>query len=91
MPVTDAIKLWTTCASSIRAQVSDAVWQTTFVGAHTLQIDNGTLVIAVPSLLVKERIEGRYLWMVRDAMADAGAPELDLRLLVDTPTPVEDD
>ena len=91
MPVTDAIELWTTCASSIRAQVSDAVWQTTFVGAHTLQIDNGTLVIAVPSLLVKERIEGRYLWMVRDAMADAGAPELDLRLLVDTPTPVEDD
>jgi len=91
MPVTDAVELWTTCASSVRAQVSDAVWQTTFVGARTLQIDNGTLVIAVPSLLVKERIEGRYLWMVRDAMADAGASELDLRLIVDAPTAAEDD
>ncbi len=91
MPVTDAVELWTTCASSIRAQVSDAVWQTTFVGARTLQIDNGTLIVAVPSLLVKERIEGRYLWMVRDAMADAGASELDLRLIVDTPTAAEDD
>ncbi len=91
MPVTDAVELWTTCASSIRAQVSDAVWQTTFVGARTLQIDSGTLIVAVPSLLVKERIEGRYLWMVRDAMADAGAAELDLRLIVDTPTAAEDD
>ena len=91
MPVTDAVELWTACASSIRAQVSDAVWQTTFVGAHTLQIDNGTLIVAVPSVLVKERIEGRYLWMVRDAMADAGASELDLRLIVDAPTAVEDD
>jgi chromosomal replication initiator protein len=91
MPVTDAVELWTTCASSIRAQVSDAVWQTTFVGARTLQIDNGTLIVAVPSLLVKERIEGRYLWMVRDAMADAGASELDLRLIVDAPTAAVDD
>jgi chromosomal replication initiator protein len=91
MPVTDAVELWTACASSIRAQVSDAVWQTTFLGARTLQIDNGTLVVAVPSLLVKERIEGRYLWMVRDAMADAGASELDLRLIVETAEDDEDE
>ena len=91
MPLTDAVELWTTCASSIRAQVSDAVWQTTFVGVRTLAIDNGTLLIAVPSLLVKERIEGRYLWMVRDAMADAGASDLDLRLVVDAPSPVSVD
>ena len=61
---------------------------TTFVGVRTLAIDDGALLLAVPSLLVKERIEGRYLWMVRDAMADAGASDLDLRLVVDTPPPV---
>ena len=91
MPVTDAAELWTTCAASIRDQVSDAVWQTTFVGARLVRVDGGTLVIAVPSLLVKERIEGRYLWMVRDAVADAGAPELDLSIVVDAPVAIEDD
>jgi chromosomal replication initiator protein len=91
MPLTDAAELWSTCAASIRDQVSDAVWQTTFVGAREVRIDNGTLVIAVPSLLVKERIEGRYLWMVRDAVADAGASDLDLTIVVDAPVAVEDD
>ncbi len=91
MPVTDAAELWTSCAANIRDQVSDAVWQTTFVGARLVTIDNGKLVVAVPSLLVKERIEGRYLWMVRDAVADAGAPELDISIVVDTPVAVVDD
>ena len=56
--VTDAVELWTTCASSIRAQGSEAVWQTTFVGALTRQIDNSTHIGAVQRLRGKERTEG---------------------------------
>jgi chromosomal replication initiator protein len=83
-PVSEAVQLWTACASNIRAQVSDAVWQTTFAGAQPLVVDGGTLVVAVPSLVVKERIEGRYLGLVRDALSEAGSGAADLRLMVQT-------
>jgi chromosomal replication initiator protein len=82
--VSDAVQLWTACAANIRAQVSDAVWQTTFASARPLVVDHGTLVVAVPSSVVKERIEGRYLGLVRDALSDAGNTGGSLRLMVQT-------
>ena len=54
----DADGLWTTCAASIRAQVSDAVWRTTFSGAKAVAFDERELVLVVPNGLHKERIEG---------------------------------
>ena len=62
--------MWTVCAESIRAQVSDAVWRTTFSGAKAVAFDEGELVIVVPNGLQKERIEGRYLGLVQDAIED---------------------
>jgi chromosomal replication initiator protein len=89
--VSDAVQLWTACANSIRAQVSDVVWQTTFAGAHPLTIDLDTLVVSVPNLVVKERIEGRYLSLVRDALTETGASAGDLKIVVqaDNPVPAE--
>jgi len=80
--VSDAVQLWTACANNIRAQVSDVVWQTTFAGAHPLTIDLDTLVVSVPNLVVKERIEGRYLSLVRDALTETGASAGDLKIVV---------
>ena len=64
----DADGLWTNCAASIRAQVSDAVWRTTFSGAKAIAFDEGELILVVPNGLQKERIEGRYLGLVQDAI-----------------------
>ena len=83
-PRSDAAGLWTTCSGSIRPQVSDAVWQTTFNAIQPLVLDDEQFVIAVPSLLVKERIEGRYLGLLRDALADAEMAEIDLMIRVET-------
>jgi chromosomal replication initiator protein len=85
--VSDAVQLWTACAANIRAQVSDVVWQTTFAGAEPITIDLDTLVVSVPSLVVKERIEGRYLGLVRDALTDAGVDRGELRIVVHTEAP----
>jgi chromosomal replication initiator protein len=82
--VSDAVQLWTACANNIRAQVSDVVWQTTFAGAHPLTIDLDTLVVSVPNLVVKERIEGRYLSLVRDALTETGASAGELKIVVQT-------
>jgi chromosomal replication initiator protein len=80
----DAAGLWTICSGSIRPQVSDVVWQTTFNAIKPLVLDEDQFVIAAPSLLVKERIEGRYLGLLRDALADADMAEIDLMILVET-------
>ena len=70
--VDDAEILWTACAGVLREQVSEAVWQTTFAGAQAVRSDADIFVLAVPSTVVRERIEGRYLTLVKSALADAG-------------------
>ncbi|RZV40790.1 MAG: hypothetical protein EX269_17205, partial [Acidimicrobiales bacterium] len=79
----DADGLWTTCAESIRAQVSDAVWRTTFSGAKAVAFDEGELVIVVPNGLQKERIEGRYLGLVQDAIEE-NSTDVTVRVEIDT-------
>ncbi|MEM9466487.1 MAG: chromosomal replication initiator protein DnaA [Actinomycetota bacterium] len=81
----DADGLWTNCAASIRAQVSDAVWRTTFSGAKAVAFDEGELVLVVPNGLQKERIEGRYLGLVQDAIEEtADDDEVSVRVEIDT-------
>jgi chromosomal replication initiator protein len=85
--MTDAHHLWATCASLLRAQVSDLVWHTAFEGVRAVDFDGTVLTLGVPSPLAKERIEGRYLGLVRDAMAEAGASAAELRLRIDPAEP----
>jgi chromosomal replication initiator protein len=70
--------LWTACAGVLREQVSEAVWLSSFANITALSDDGSQLVLSVPSHWVKERIESRYLEMVRAALADVGAPRTDL-------------
>ncbi|MCP5025263.1 MAG: chromosomal replication initiator protein DnaA [Actinomycetia bacterium] len=75
--------LWIPVTASLRQQVSDAVWQSTFSSVDAVNSD-GTLVLKVPSTLVRERIEGKYLAIVRDAVDEAGGSSLQLLIEVDT-------
>jgi chromosomal replication initiator protein len=78
--VNEAQRLWDECARLLRAQVSEPVWLTSFDAARPVSFDDRRLVLAVPSFLAKERIEGRYLPLVRDAMAEIGAGDVELVL-----------
>jgi chromosomal replication initiator protein len=82
--VNEAEALWTSCADLLRHQVSDATWLTWFDAIQPLHYDAEGLVLAVPSSLVKERIEGRYLGMVRNVMLDAAGSDVPIRLEVRT-------
>ncbi|HWC40023.1 MAG TPA: chromosomal replication initiator protein DnaA [Acidimicrobiales bacterium] len=89
--MTEAQHLWTQCSAMLRAQVSDATWRTWFEAVQPVALENGTLVLAVPSALAKERIEGRYLGLVRDLMSDATGNELPVRIDVHTEHRPQDD
>jgi chromosomal replication initiator protein len=82
--VDDAEILWTACAGMLREQVSEAVWQTTFASANGVRADRHVFVLAVPSSVVRERIEGRYLTLVKSSLADVGGGERDLVIEVHT-------
>jgi len=82
--VDQAEQLWTSCAAALREQVSEAVWHTTFSMVTPLDLDGGSLVVAVPSSVVKDRIEGRYLTLVAGALTDIGYSHLRLSLEVRT-------
>ena len=86
----DADGLWNNCAASIRAQVSDAVWRTTFSGAKAVAFDEGELVLVVPNGLQKERIEGRYLGLVQDAIDETAAHDVSVRVEIDTDWSTDD-
>jgi chromosomal replication initiator protein len=93
--VDDAEVLWKACADALREQVSEAVWLTTFNGVEPMSLDGDHLHLGVPSSVVRERIEGRYLPLIRGALADAGSPLVDVVISVRTDeddfldTPVE--
>ncbi len=85
--MSDAHRLWTMCATLLRAQVSDPVWHTAFEGVRAVDYDGRALTLGVTSPLAKERIEGRYLGLVRDALTEAGAPHVELLLRIEPPEP----
>lgn len=72
--VGDVQHLWTSCSKVLREQVSDAVWQSTFA-LVTAEGGPDHWLLRVPSRWVKERIESRYLDLVRHALSDVGAGE----------------
>jgi len=85
--VTDAQELWQACTSTIREQLNDLTWQNTFDEVRLEAGEPGELVLVVPNLFTLERIENRYLSLVRDALNGTGASAYQLRLEVAPPVP----
>jgi len=80
--VGDVKHLWTGCQESLRTQVSDAVWRSTFQDITELTVEDDVLRLAVPSAVVKDRVEGRYLSLVEDIVRDVGGQRLTIILEV---------
>jgi chromosomal replication initiator protein len=82
--LTNATELWDTCAQSIREQVSDGVWNSTFKEARPHAVGEHELVLTVPSQWVKERIEARYFQMVLQALDEVADRPVQMIIEVDT-------
>ena len=78
----EAERIWTNCAQSIRSQVSDAVWRTTFSGARATAFEQRSLTLVVPTSLQKARIERRYFDLLTDAI-DETEPDVTVRIEID--------
>lgn len=70
--------MWTAVSQLLRAQVSDAVWYSTFNDVYALPDGEHTVHLAVPSGTVRDKIMSRYLPIVLDALAEIGAGSKNL-------------
>jgi chromosomal replication initiator protein len=78
--------VWRATAQVLRAQVSEAVWFSTFNDAVAVAADKMSLRLQVPNTYVRERILTRYMSLVRDALDEVGASERQLLIDVQTNT-----
>ena len=78
----DLQDLWTTCQASLQGQVSEAVWRSTFQDVAALDLEGSVLRLAVPSAVVKDRVETRYLSLVEDIARHAFGEGLTIELAV---------
>ena len=80
--------MWTAVSQLLRAQVSDAVWYSTFNDIHALPSDDPVVRLAVPSGTVRDKILSRYLPLVTDALNEIGLGSRQLEVEVVAPTEV---
>ncbi|MEP7046058.1 MAG: chromosomal replication initiator protein DnaA [Ilumatobacteraceae bacterium] len=71
--MSDHDQLWTAVAQLLRAQVSEAVWFSTFQDVTALDSDPSMLRVGAPNGHTRDRILSRYLPLVRDALEEIGA------------------
>ena len=79
----DGSQVWQRTAQVLAEQVSDTVWSSTFQDVHGDDLVDDVLTISVPSQLVRQRIEQRYITLMEAALTDAGYPDLSLVIEVD--------
>jgi chromosomal replication initiator protein len=70
--------MWTAVSQLLRAQVSDAVWYSTFNDVYALPDGENTIRLAVPSSTVRDKIMSRYHQIVLDALIEVGASSTNL-------------
>ncbi|HUF33665.1 MAG TPA: chromosomal replication initiator protein DnaA [Acidimicrobiales bacterium] len=88
--VDEAERLWSACTDALRTRVPDAVWKSCFSSSAPVGLSAERITVAVPSTLVKERIEARWVDAVNQTLAEVGAPELRLALEVRTDAAAEE-
>lgn len=75
--MSDHEQLWTAVAQLLRAQVSEAVWFSTFQDVVALDSDASMVRVNAPNAHTRDRILSRYLPLVRDALEEIGAAHMN--------------
>jgi chromosomal replication initiator protein len=75
-------RLWNSCVGVLRTRVPEAAWQNCFGVARPIALEGTCLVLSVPSVLARQRIEARYLDVLRATLSEVGGASYDVRLEV---------
>ena len=82
--MTDSADVWTQVTLSLRSQLAESVWFSTFQDVAPLPSDDDTLRLLAPSAYVRDRIMSRYLPLVTEALEDANEGHRTVEIAVET-------
>ncbi len=82
--MTDSADVWTQVTLSLRSQLAESVWFSTFQDVAPLPSDGDTLRLLAPSAYVRDRIMTRYLPLVTEALQDANEGHRSVEIDVET-------
>ena len=80
--MTQASQLWTNCALLLRNDLSESIWRTWFDSVEAVEQDDKAVVLSVPSMLVRDRLEERHLPLLERVVAEVAGSPLEVRLVV---------
>ena len=80
----DSADVWTQVTLSLRSQLAESVWFSTFQDVTPLESDPNTLRLLAPSAYVRDRIMTRYLPLVTEALQDAHEGHRSVEIDVET-------
>ncbi len=81
--------VWTQVALSLRSQLAESVWFSTFQDVTPVDSDSDTLRLLAPSAYVRDRIMSRYLPLVTEALQDVNEGHRTVEIDVES-APVPD-
>ena len=81
--VEDLKETWGACATSLRESVSDVVWQMWLSKLDPVEISGDNLVLSVSNTVVRNRINDRFLGLIRDTVTEVVGRPLSIGLIVD--------
>jgi chromosomal replication initiator protein len=87
--VSESADVWTQVTLSLRSQLAESVWFSTFQDVAPLDSDSDTLRLLAPSAYVRDRILTRYLPLVTAALHDAGEGHRRVEIDVETAAAAE--
>ena len=96
--MSESTDVWSQVTLSLRSQLAESVWFSTFQDVTPLDSDSDTLRLLAPSAYVRDRILTRYLPLVTEALQDANeghrVVEIDIETTtappIDIETPVDE-
>ncbi len=71
-------ELWGRAGAQLRLQVSEAIWNMYFVHATPLSLSDQRVVLGVPDGLVKEKIEERFLGLLRSVLSESSGRPMEV-------------
>ena len=83
MPLTDADDMWTQVTLSLRSQLAESVWFSTFQEVTPVSVDGATFRLLAPSAYVRDRITTRYMPMIVDALDESGFGGREITIDID--------
>ncbi len=82
--MSESTDVWTQVTLSLRSQLAESVWFSTFQDVSPLESDSDTLRLLAPSAYVRDRILTRYLPLVTAALEDANEGHRHVEIDVET-------